>query len=140
MKINTLVFFTVLLISFFAVAEVDFAKEEIKINKLLDLIEKSGATFIRNGEERSGKDAKEHLQYKVKMAKRMFFFFGPERKVTIKEFIDEIASKSYISKEPYMIRLKPGEAPRPASEWLHEQRVEIEKEEENWRSQEELNL
>lgn len=74
--------------------------EEQKIEKLILYIEKSEAIFIRNGEEFNAKDAAEHLRMKRKKA-------GKKVK-TAKEFIDFVASKSYLSGEPYKMKFKTG--------------------------------
>lgn len=88
-----------------------------KINFLLVEVEKSEAIFIRNGDEHPAKKAKEHLEHKMKMAKRMFWFFGPEKKITVEEFIEKIASSSSTTGEIYRMRLKSGET-IPTGEWL----------------------
>lgn len=76
------------------------ANEEQKIEKLIAYVEKSDALFIRNGTEYSAKDAAEHLRMKRKKA-------GSKVK-TAKDFIDLIASKSYMSGEPYKMKFKSG--------------------------------
>lgn len=91
--------------------------EQEKINYLLEEVEKSEATFIRNGEEHPARKAKEHLEHKMKMAKKMFWFFGPERKISVKEFIEKIATSSSTTGEIYKIRLKSGETV-PTGDWL----------------------
>lgn len=75
--------------------------EEEKINRLILYVASlDGATFIRNGDEHKAKEAAEHLQMKRKKA-------GSKVK-TAREFIDKIASESYLSGEPYKIRMKDG--------------------------------
>src|SRR5688572_14016207 len=75
--------------------------EEEKINRLIKYVAGlQGAMFIRNGDEYSAKDAAEHLQMKRKKA--------GNRVKTAREFIDGLASESYISGEPYKIRMKDG--------------------------------
>jgi len=74
--------------------------EEQKIEKLIQYIENSGAIFIRNGEEFNAKDAAEHLRMKRKKA-------GKKVK-TAKDFIDFVASKSYMSGEAYKMKFKNG--------------------------------
>jgi len=74
--------------------------EEQKIEKLIQYIENSDAIFIRNGEEFNAKDAAEHLRMKRKKA-------GKKVK-TAKDFIDFVASKSYISGEAYKMKFKNG--------------------------------
>jgi hypothetical protein len=74
--------------------------EEEKINKLILYIEKSNAVFIRNGNEYEAKEAAEHLRMKRKKA-------GNKVK-TAKNFIDLIASKSYMSGEAYKMKFSTG--------------------------------
>jgi hypothetical protein len=74
--------------------------EEQKIEKLIQYIENSDAIFIRNGEEFNAKDAAEHLRMKRKNA-------GKKVK-TAKDFIDFVASKSYMSGEAYKMKFKNG--------------------------------
>ncbi len=75
--------------------------EEEKINLLIKYIANlQGATFIRNGDEYPAKDAAEHLQMKRRKA-------GSKVK-TARDFIDGLASESYISGKAYQIRFKDG--------------------------------
>ena len=74
--------------------------EEEKINKLILYIEKSNAVFIRNGSEYEAKEAADHLKMKRKKA-------GNKVK-TAKDFIDLIASKSYMSGEAYKMKFSNG--------------------------------
>jgi hypothetical protein len=74
--------------------------EEEKINKLILFIEKSNAVFIRNGNEYEAKEAADHLRMKRKKA-------GNKVK-TAKDFIDLIASKSYMSGEAYKMKFNNG--------------------------------
>lgn len=97
----------------------DASSDTAKITYLLNKIEASGAIFIRNGEEHPSKKAREHLEYKVKMAKRMFWFFGPEKEMSVDEFIDKIASKSSTTDKDYHVRLKDGRT-LTTKKWLRE--------------------
>lgn len=74
--------------------------EEQKIEKLISYVEKSDALFIRNGTEYPAKEAAEHLRMKRKKA-------GNKVK-TAKNFIDLIASKSYMSGDAYKMKFKNG--------------------------------
>jgi len=74
--------------------------ETQKIEKLLLFIEKSDAAFIRNGTEYGSLEATKHLRMKLTKA-------GNKVK-TAKDFIDLIASKSYMSGEPYKMKFKNG--------------------------------
>ncbi len=74
--------------------------EEQKIEKLILYVEKSEAVFIRNGTEYKAKEAADHLRMKRKKA-------GNKVK-TAKDFIDLIASKSYLSGDAYKMKFKNG--------------------------------
>ena len=75
--------------------------EDQKINHLIKYVaDLEGATFIRNGESYAAKDAAEHLQMKRRKA--------GSRVTTAREFIDGLASESYISGKPYQIKMKDG--------------------------------
>ena len=75
--------------------------EDQKINHLIKYIAGlDGATFIRNGESYAAKDAADHLQMKRRKA--------GNRVTTAREFIDGLASESYISGKPYQIKMKDG--------------------------------
>jgi hypothetical protein len=128
-----IVFFTFLLFSF-AFAQVASAQtaakaatpkpatkavsEEEKINRLIKYVaELQGATFIRNGDEYPAKDAAAHLQMKRKKA--------GSRVKTAREFIDGLASESYLSGEAYQIRLKDGKTYKSRDVLMKElQRIE----------------
>jgi hypothetical protein len=93
--------------------------EEAKINALIGYIESHKEfTFIRNGSEYSAKDAAEHLRSKRASA--------GSRVKTAGEFIEYVASKSYLSGKPYLIKF-PGGKVRPSGEVLKEELAKIEK-------------
>jgi hypothetical protein len=104
----------------------DQLNEDEKIVKLLNLIENSGAVFVRNGQSHPAKKARSHLEFKYNKAKNMFWFFGPQKNITAIEFIEQIASKSSTSGEIYKIRLKNSEKAIPTENWLKEKLKEIE--------------
>ncbi len=74
--------------------------EEAKIEKLLKFIENADVVFIRNGTEYSAVDASKHLRMKREKAGNKI--------QTAKAFIDNIASKSSVSGEPYQMKFKNG--------------------------------
>lgn len=75
--------------------------EEQKINALIKYVAGlQGATFIRNGSEYPAKDAADHLEMKRRKA--------GDRVKTAREFIDGLATESYLSGKPYQIRMKDG--------------------------------
>jgi len=72
--------------------------ENKKIEFLISSVENlKGAKFIRNGAEYDGKKAAEHLRMKLEKA-------GGKVK-TAEDFIQLIASKSYMTGKPYMIKI-----------------------------------
>lgn len=71
-----------------------------KINKLLNLIEASKIVFIRNGNEYSGKEAKEHLEMKLR--------YAGNRIKTAEQFIVYLASKSSFSGKAYYVKFENG--------------------------------
>ena len=97
--------------------EHNFKDEVTAIHYLLEEVGKSKVVFIRNGKEHSAKEAKEHLAYKMKMARRMFWFFGPKKNVTVQEFIEKIASRSSSSGKEYSVRLTDGKT-LSTGDWL----------------------
>ena len=80
-----------------------------EIEYLLTAIGSSGCAFVRNGSLHSAPEAEEHLRMKYQRGKR----YAP----TADTFIERLASKSSISKEPYYIDC-PGETREPSGEWL----------------------
>ncbi|MFC5272070.1 DUF5329 family protein [Adhaeribacter terreus] len=92
--------------------------EEEKINRLIKYVAGlQGATFIRNGDEYPAKAAAEHLQMKRRKA--------GNRVKTAREFIDGLASESYLSGEAYQIRLKDGKTYKSRDVLMKElQRIE----------------
>ncbi len=93
--------------------------EDQKVQFLLKSVEESEATFIRNGDEHQAKKARQHLESKMNMARKMFWFFGPAKKITAIEFIEKIASESSTTGEKYKLRLKSGEE-METGPWLKE--------------------
>ena len=95
--------------------------EAEKIDLLINYIKNlQGATFIRNGDEYPSKDAAEHLQMKRRKA--------GSRVKTAREFIDGMASESYISGEEYQIRMKDGKTYKSRDVLMRElERIEKQK-------------
>lgn len=100
--------------------------EDQKIQFLLEKVEKSDAIFIRNGDEHPAKKARSHLEQKMNMGLKMFWFFGPKKTITAQEFIDKVASGSSTSGKPYHIRTKDGKT-FTTKEWLEERLKEYPK-------------
>lgn len=92
--------------------------EAEKIERLIRTVETmNGTKFIRNGSEHSAADAGEHMRRKLKGA-------GDKVK-TAEQFIDQVASKSEMSGQPYQIKLADGKV-ITAGEFLHARLREIE--------------
>ena len=88
--------------------------ERDKIDRLLTSIETSGATFIRNGQELSGKHFAEFLRHKL----------GLSRELSVDQFIEEIASRSATTGNPYQVRTPDGEI-ADVAKWLRRQAAAI---------------
>lgn len=115
-----------LLFFYMSLAVAGTLSEEEKISLLIEKVKLSKVIFIRNGEEHSSFEASEHLQMKYKNATKSFFGFGRKKKVTAKDFIEKIASKSSVTGRPYQIRLPSGELVK-SEDWLKATLKEIEK-------------
>ena len=87
--------------------------EADKIKFLLNELDKPEANlrFIRNGEEFSGKEARAHMQKKLDYA-------GSKIK-TVNDFIDQIATKSYLTGNTYYVKL-PNGTEIESAKWLRE--------------------
>ena len=83
-----------------------------EIDGLIDCVQTSGVRFIRNGTEYSGAEGAEHLRAKLAKA--------GDRVKTTDDFITGIASKSYISGKPYLVKFADGHT-QPTGDWLREQ-------------------
>lgn len=70
--------------------------EPQKIDQLIAVLEKSDAKFIRSGTSYDGKRAADHLRTKLKSA--------GDRKLTARDFIEHIASKSSLSGRDYQVQ------------------------------------
>jgi hypothetical protein len=78
------------------------------IDYLIQRVERSGCSFVRNGTAHPSAEAASHLRRKLAAVRREL---SPE------EFIDHVASKSSSSGEPYLIRCD-GKAEEQSSAWL----------------------
>ncbi|WP_439881479.1 DUF5329 family protein [Pontibacter sp. MBLB2868] len=75
--------------------------ESQKVDRLIQYIRgMKGAVFIRNGSEHTCKEAADHLQSKWEKHKGQI--------KTAEEFIEELASRSGLSGQDYMIRFEDG--------------------------------
>jgi hypothetical protein len=90
--------------------------EAEKIDWLLDIIAASDGVFLRNDEELSGSAFAAHLR-------RKHDYYGAKN-ATVDEFIENIASRSVSTGNPYRVRLPDGGLV-DASVWLREQGVNV---------------
>jgi hypothetical protein len=95
----------------------DWSIEQQRINFLIESVEHTDAVFIRNGRDYSGPKAADHLRSKLQAA---ITRVSDLNQITAERFIDEVASKSFFTGRPYMIRLTTGETVS-AHDWLTEQ-------------------
>src|SRR5271167_4415745 len=77
---------------------------EVEINHLLELIERSGCEFFRNGTWYDGQRAQAHLRAKYDA------LAASNQIKTAEDFIEKAASNSSISGRPYQIRCGGGAA------------------------------
>lgn len=82
-----------------------------EIERLLQFVGTANVRFIRNGTEYSSLDAAVHLREKLAKA--------GNRVKTAEEFIEGIASKSYLSGQPYLVKFSDGHT-EPAGTWLRQ--------------------
>jgi hypothetical protein len=99
--------FTLLLTAAIALAVDPQTKAEI--DELISYVRTSGVRFIRNGTEYSAAEGAQHLRDKLARA--------GNRVKTTEDFINGIASKSYLSGKPYLVKFADGHT-QPTGEWL----------------------
>ena len=71
---------------------------QTEINYLLEFVGNSGCEFFRNGSWYDAKKAEAHLRYKYEM------LAARDRINTAEEFIEQAATKSSLSGQPYQVR------------------------------------
>lgn len=103
------IFFSFLLVLIFSAPVYSSTVVEKEVQYLLDYVEKSTCTFVRNGQQYTSVKARQHLEKKYNYAKARI----PDADT----FIDRIASKSSISGKKYMVFCR--ERQYPAGDWLH---------------------
>ena len=108
--------FTLLLTAAIALALDRQAKAEI--DELISYVGTSGVRFIRNGTEHSGAEGAQHLRDKLARA--------GNRVKTTEDFITGIASTSYITGKPYLVKFADGHT-QPAGDWLWAHLAEVRK-------------
>lgn len=80
---------------------------------------------MRNGSEYSSKKARKHLEYKYNYVSKGFWFWQKGEEVTVRNFIDKLASGSSSSGKPYFIKTKTGTLV-PTRDWLNKKLKEVE--------------
>lgn len=90
-------------------AEAAEAVTNPEIAELLRYVEQSDVRFIRNGSEYGAKEGADHLRAKLGKA--------GGKVTTAEDFIEGIASKSYLSGEKYLVKFKDGHT-EPTGDWL----------------------
>jgi hypothetical protein len=106
--------FLLLLCLFLSTASLALAAEPLtnpEITWLLQYMEKADVKFIRSGKEYTPKEGAEHLRAKLGKA-------GGKVK-TAEDFIEGIASKSYLNGDEYLVKFPDGKT-RPTGPWLKE--------------------
>ncbi len=98
--------------------ELDESAEHKKIERLIDIIQKSKIIFIRNNKEYTPSEAAEHIREKYEYARKDIH--------TLEEFIDKVASHSWISDQDYLVKLPDGTQVK-AKKWLQEQATELDR-------------
>ena len=84
--------------------------------ELFTCVQTSGVRFIRNGLEYSGAERAQHLRDKLAKA--------GDRVKTTEDFITGIASKSFLSGKPYLVKFAGGHT-QATGEWLRGYLAEV---------------
>ena len=85
------------------------SQTKAEIDELITYVQTSGVRFIRSGKEYSGTEGADHLRRKLAAA--------GDRVKTTDDFINGIASKSYLNGKPYLVKFPDGHT-QPTGEWL----------------------
>ena len=99
--------FTCLLTAAIALALDSQTKAEI--DELITYVQTAGVRFIRSGKEYSGTEGADHLRRKLAAA--------GDRVKTTDDFINGIATKSYLNGKPYLVKFPDGHT-QPTGGWL----------------------
>ena len=94
------------------------SQTKAEIDELITYVQVSGVRFIRNGSEYSGTEGAQHLRDKLAGA--------GDRVKTTDDFIAGVASKSYLSGKPYLVKFADGHT-QPTGEWLRAHLAETRK-------------
>ncbi len=114
MAIRNLITIVLLLLSSAATAEPSTAATEIE--HLITAVGESDCTFERNGKSHDAEAAESHLRMKYRRGRR--------HAATAEKFIERLASKSSMSRKPYLMKC-PNEAAVPSGEWLQARLTEL---------------
>lgn len=118
--------FLALFIPLFSAFSASSLTEEEKVERLIRFIGEQKATYIRNGTEHTPKEAMDHIRSKFNRARRMFWFFGPSKKIGAREFIEKIASHSSTTGRPYQMKYKNGKVAEDLGPLLTRELAKIE--------------
>ncbi len=92
--------------------------ERERIDRLIrHVAAQRGIQFIRNGDNHDAAGAAAHLRAKLERA--------GDRVRGVEEFIDGVASRSWLSGQPYRVRLTDGRE-LPARDWLRAELIRLE--------------
>ena len=83
---------------------------DAEIQHLLQFVGESGCIFVRNGDEYRSPEARDHMEMK--------YGYGKRRIKTAEAFIEHIATRSSMTRKPYMVRCDGQEL--PSAQWLTE--------------------
>jgi len=87
-----------------------------EIDQLITFVQTSDVRFVRNGREYSAPQGAQHLRYKLDKA--------GDRVKTTEDFIVGIASTSYLSGKPYLVKFTDGQT-QPVGDWLRAHLAEM---------------
>ena len=92
------------------------SQTKAEIDELISYVGTSAVRFIRNGTEYSGAEGAQHLRDKLAKA--------GDRVKTTEDFITGVASTSYISGKPYLVKFADGHT-QPTGDWLRAHLAEV---------------
>jgi len=94
------------------------SQTKAEIDELITYVQTSGVRFIRNGTEYSAAEGAQHLRDKLARA--------GNRVKTTEDFITGVASTSYITGKPYLVKFADGHT-QPTGDWLRAHLAEVRK-------------
>jgi hypothetical protein len=90
--------------------------ERTKIERLISTLRRSGVTFIRDDAEHTSAEAADAFQEALD---------GAESTMTARDFIEQIGTRSALTRKPYVVRPESGDS-MTSRDWLLERLTEIE--------------